>query len=191
MQAHQQNAADALILHLKPAQPLWKLLGKSPTVENWCGIIFIQHSSHAFSSKLQKNTQDDWGGSLFFVSTRAESWERYLLPIRHLNWFLDWQTVEGEKTTNMQPDVICHLGDSEISELSSLPVVNPAKTVRKNEFKPCFFGVGLLSQSNFFQAVVRGRPNTPMETSDVNVLRALGPFRWKMVTQQIKRMRFC
>lgn len=66
MQAHQQNAADALILHLKPAQPRWKLLGKSPTVENWCGIIFIQRSRHAFSSKLQKNAQDDRGGSLFF-----------------------------------------------------------------------------------------------------------------------------
>lgn len=177
MQAHRQNAADASILHLKLAQPRWKLLGKSPTVENWCGITFIQRSSHAFSSNLQKNTQGDWGGSLFFISTRAESWERYLLPIRHPNWFLDWQTVKGEKTTNMQPDVICHLGDSGISELSSLPVVNPAKTVRKSEFKPCVFGVGLLSQSNFFRAVVRGRPNTPMETSDVNVLRALGPFR--------------
>lgn len=168
MQAHQQNAADALILHLKPAQPRGKLLGKSPTVENWCGILFIQRSCHAFSSKLQKNAQDDRGGSLFFVSTRAESWERYLLPIRHPNWFLDWQTVEGEKTTKSNQMLFVILVTARFLELSLLPVVNPAKTVRKNEFKPCFF----------FQVVVRGRPNTPTETSDVNVLSGLFGERW-------------
>lgn len=60
MQARQQNAADASMLHLKPAQPRWKLLGKSPTVENWCGIIFIQPSSHAFSSNRQKQLRREF-----------------------------------------------------------------------------------------------------------------------------------